>query len=293
MESEKVTVNTDNYATILYSLIYSLNNNNMKTRKNFLWLFVIFAVIVSSCKKDENPTPELIVNQPGALYSSAESATEIMNGLKLTLTYNQASGNFIGTMENINTNVVPQAMVEVYVTNDNSSSTTFGPTTPIDMQPGEIINVVVPADQSVAFTGYKIHPAPVKASDEGGEGSEGGEGGNEGGGEGGGEGGDESGTLWDKIQTADEIVNGVRLILDFDTITESFTGKLENLNTVNTNQVRVEVHVYQSETSSIEFGPTTPGDMAPSATRNVTLPITHGTSFLKFNMHPEVGGYGI
>lgn len=105
----------------------------------------------------------------------------------------------------------------------------------------------------------------------------------------GGEGGNESGMLWGINETADEIVNGIHLILSYDTSTESFVGTLENINTTIAPQVRVEVHVFDATNNSTEFGPTTPADMAPGEIRNVTLPITPGSTFVKFNMHPEVG----
>ncbi len=121
-------------------------------------------------------------------------------------------------------------------------------------------------------------------SKEGGEGSEGPEGGNEG--------GNESGMLWGINDTADEIVNGIHLILTYDATTSSFIGTLENINTNRVPQVRVEVHVFDANNNSTEFGPTTPIDMDPGEMRDVTLTITGGTTFIQFNMHPEVGGSG-
>lgn len=123
-----------------------------------------------------------------------------------------------------------------------------------------------------------------------GEGSEGPEGTESA--EGGNEGGNESGMRWGINQTADEIVNGIHLILSYDTSTSSFVGTLENINTTIAPQVRVEVHVFDANGNSTEFGPTTPGDMTPGEIRNVTLAITPGTTFEEFNMHPEVGGSG-
>jgi hypothetical protein len=105
----------------------------------------------------------------------------------------------------------------------------------------------------------------------------------------GGEGGNESGILWGINDTADEIVNGIHLILKYDAASSSFIGTLENINTTTSPSVRVEVHVYDANNNSNEFGPTPAADMIPGETRAVTLPITPGTDFIKFNMHPEVG----
>ncbi|MCL3782678.1 hypothetical protein EMN47_20015 [Prolixibacteraceae bacterium JC049] len=100
----------------------------------------------------------------------------------------------------------------------------------------------------------------------------------------------ESGKQWARSATASEIVNGVKLILTFDENSQTFTGTLENLNTKVAPQVRVEVHVYDAAGNSIEYGPTTPGDMQPSEKRNVSLPAPNAGSFIKFAMHPEIAG---
>lgn len=105
----------------------------------------------------------------------------------------------------------------------------------------------------------------------------------------GGEGGNESGVLWSCNETADETVNGVRLILDYDAANESFVGTVENLNTVTAPQVRVEVHVFDAAGNSTEYGPTAPGDMTPGEIREVVLPVPGAGNFVNFNMHPEVG----
>ena len=109
----------------------------------------------------------------------------------------------------------------------------------------------------------------------------------------GGEAGNESGMRWNIDETADEIVNGIRLILSYNTSTSTFVGTVENVNTTIAPQVRVEVHVEDAATnSSQEFGPTTPGDLAPGQIRNVSLQIPSGTTFTQFTMHPEVGNSG-
>lgn len=99
----------------------------------------------------------------------------------------------------------------------------------------------------------------------------------------------ESGTMWNINDTADEIVNGVKLILNYNLVSQAFEGTLENMNTNVAQQVRVEVHVYDAAGNSQEFGPTTPGDMTPGEKRNVTLPIPGAGSIAKFQMHAEVG----
>lgn len=104
--------------------------------------------------------------------------------------------------------------------------------------------------------------------------------------------GDESGIKWDADETAEEIMNGIKLILSYNATAESFEGTLENLNTSISPQVRVEVHVFDAAGKSKEYGPTTPADMDPGEVRNVSLPTTGAGAFVSFSMHPEVGSGG-
>ena len=108
----------------------------------------------------------------------------------------------------------------------------------------------------------------------------------------GGEGGNESGMIWAIDQTANEVVNGIHLILTYNANANAFEGTMENTNTTTAPQVRVEVHVFDSANNSMEFGPTTPVDMPPGDIQNVSLPIAANTNFVSFNMHPEVGSSG-
>lgn len=123
----------------------------------------------------------------------------------------------------------------------------------------------------------------------GGEGPEGSGGAGEGAEGGGGESGNESGTLWDITAIADETINGLRLILEFDALTNTFSGTLENTNSAMVPQTRIEVHVFDAAGNSTEFGPTPGVDMQPDEIRNVSLQITSGLNSVQFNMHPEFG----
>lgn len=104
-----------------------------------------------------------------------------------------------------------------------------------------------------------------------------------------GETGNESGILWNKNDTANEIVNGLHLILYYDPLSQAFKGTLENTNTVMAPLTRVEVHVFDVNNNSKEYGPTPSVNMQPGTKRNVTLPVPGAGAFVKFNMHPEVG----
>ncbi|KAB1159460.1 hypothetical protein F7018_03875 [Tenacibaculum aiptasiae] len=102
----------------------------------------------------------------------------------------------------------------------------------------------------------------------------------------------ESGKRWAKNATADETLNGIRAIITFNASTNTFEGTFQNLNTNVAQQTRLEVHIFDANGNSTEYGPTPGVDMQPNETRNITLSIPTGTNFVEFAMHPEVGTAG-
>ena len=99
-----------------------------------------------------------------------------------------------------------------------------------------------------------------------------------------GEEGEELGTQYAIDDTCDEVRNGVRLILAYDTQSNSFSGAFENITDRTLEKVRVEVHL----SNGLELGPTIAGDLTPGEKRNVTLTTT-STNFAWWTAHPEVG----
>ena len=59
--------------------------------------------------------------------------------------------------------------------------------------------------------------------------------------------------------TFDAVRGGARLILKYDTPSNSFKGTVENTTNGVLNRVRIEIHL----SNGTELGPTTPTDMAP------------------------------
>ena len=113
-------------------------------------------------------------------------------GARLIMSYDAAANVFVGTVVNTTDATLTRVRIEVHLSNGIE----LGPTTPVDLAPGEILDVVLPASTQ-AFDSWTPH-AEVGASEGGGEGSgehgSGGEG-SEAGGEHGssGEGGSEGG----------------------------------------------------------------------------------------------------
>ena len=96
--------------------------------------------------------------------------------------------------------------------------------------------------------------------------------------------GEESGTELALNETYDQVRNGARLILTYDTQTNSFIGTVENTTDETLKRVRVEVHLSNGK----ELGPTPAADLAPGEKRDVQL-IATSTDFDGWTAHPEVG----
>ena len=115
-----------------------------------------------------------------------ETFDAVRGGARLILNYDAPSNSFKGTVENTTNGVLTSVRIEVHLSN----GTELGPTTPIDMAPGDVEMVNLPSTQA-SFTGWVAH---AEVGSQGGE--SGGEGGGEHGGKGegsGGEGGESGG----------------------------------------------------------------------------------------------------
>ena len=91
-------------------------------------------------------------------------------------------------------------------------------------------------------------------------------------------------------ETYDNVRNGAHLIMQYDAATNSFEGTVTNTTDAVLQQVRVEIHLFDSITgnSTAELGPTTPKDLDPSETQDIML-MAEGPAFDRWTAHPEVG----
>ena len=92
-----------------------------------------------------------------------ETFEEVRGGARLILNYDAPSNSFKGTVENTTNGVLNRVRIEVHLSN----GTELGPTTPIDMPPGAVAVVNMPATQA-SFTGWIAH-AEVGGGESGGE----------------------------------------------------------------------------------------------------------------------------
>ena len=110
----------------------------------------------------------------GAMLAPDEIFDATRGGARLVMGYDAASNSFNGIVENTTNNTLSNVRIEVHLSN----GTELGPTTPVDMVPGEMYAISMPASQE-AFTGWIAH-AEVGGGEGGGEYGSGGGGNGEG-----------------------------------------------------------------------------------------------------------------
>ena len=99
-----------------------------------------------------------------------------------------------------------------------------------------------------------------------------------------GEGGEEGGQRLGKNERWDAVRNGARLILAYDSASQSFKGLVQNVSKETLKDVRVEVHL----SSGVELGPTLRTDLKPGARVGIELSAA-GRAFTWWTTHPEHG----
>ena len=90
--------------------------------------------------------------ESGAQLSLADTYDHIRGGARLILNYDQQSNSFKGTVENTTNQTLKRVRVEIHLSN----GTELGPTTPVDLAPGQKIDVKMAATKA-NFTGWTPH----------------------------------------------------------------------------------------------------------------------------------------
>ncbi len=98
---------------------------------------------------------------------------------------------------------------------------------------------------------------------------------------------EESATQLQQNETYDQTRAGARLVMAYDTASNSFFGTVENTTSSPLAEVRVEIHL----SNGTELGPTPSLPLAVGETINVTLQATTA-AFATWSAHPEVGPQG-
>ncbi len=240
-----------------------------------------------------------------------ETFDMVRAGARLIMSYDAAANAFVGSVANTTDATLTRVRIEVHLSNGIE----LGPTTPTDLAPGEILDVVLPASTQ-SFYGWTPH-AEVGASEGGGEGSgsegsgehgsggegsggegSGGEGsGESGSGEGSGESGDPSSPILALDESWDGVVNGVRTAMSYDPAARIFSGIVENTTDQTLCFVQIELNLKQGTTTVVELGPQPVGDLAPGAQTTVELrvadePTAVGVAYDAWEIHPETFACG-
>jgi len=137
-----------------------------KSRFFTVMLMGIFSITSFACK---NTPPEneregkSEGEETGPRLTTNETYNAVRNGVRLILAYDSASSSFNGTVENVTNKTVFSVRVEVHL----SDGTELGPTSPIDLAPGDKADVKM-SDEGHSFTWWKAH-AETGEAEHGGE----------------------------------------------------------------------------------------------------------------------------
>ena len=91
--------------------------------------------------------------QSAVQFSKSDTYDHTRNGARLILSYDREANEFVGTVENTTDDTLSRVRVEVHLSN----GTELGPTTPTDLDPGEAMDITLPATEE-AFETWSAHP---------------------------------------------------------------------------------------------------------------------------------------
>ena len=124
-------------------------------------ILVLLAIVVSACASDGGAvtTGE---EESGTELGLDVSYDAVRNGARLVLHYDAHSNTFLGYVENTTDNTLEQVRVEVHLSN----GVELGPTTPVDLDAGEGMDVSLAAT-SKDFDGWTAHPEVGEGGEDG------------------------------------------------------------------------------------------------------------------------------
>ena len=118
---------------------------------------VILVLALTGCGGGEHEAGEHHAGEgseeSGARLALNETYDEVRAGARLILSYDVTTKAFTGTVQNTTSATLRRLRVEVHLSN----GTELGPTTPVDLAPGQATDVVLPA-AGQSFTSWSAHP---------------------------------------------------------------------------------------------------------------------------------------
>ena len=224
----------------------------------------------------------------GAQLALNDTFDAVRGGARLTMSYDPASNAFIGAVENTTNNTLTNVRIEVHLSNGIE----LGPTTPIDLAPGEVASVNMPASQA-PFAGWVPH-AEVGSGEGGGTGGESGsEGGNEGG----------SGVELNEAAMSSPVIpldqswngnlGGLAISARYDAATQSVISTVQNTTSQTLCYVQAEPHLKSGTQTVGELGPDELGDLLPGQTVTSSVSVASepglaGVSYDGYVVHMEI-----
>ena len=222
----------------------------------------------------------------GATLGLNETFDMVRGGARLILSYDAASNSFKGTVENTTNNVLTRVRIEVHLSN----GTELGPTAPVDVAPGQVLTIDLPAT-AASFTGWVPH-----AEVGGGEGS--GTEGSESGGEGGGTGAEAgeaamSSPITPLGESWNGVLGGLAVSARYDAATQSVHGTVRNTLSQKLCYVQAEPHLKSGTKTVGELGPEKLGHLNPGQETTSSLSVASepklaGVSFDGYVVHMEI-----
>ena len=91
--------------------------------------------------------------ESGTQFALGDTSDEVRAGARLVLSYDSTANAFKGTVENTTGTTLSRVRVEVHLSNGIE----LGPTTPVDLAPGHVVEVTLPAG-SQPFASWSAHP---------------------------------------------------------------------------------------------------------------------------------------
>ena len=236
----------------------------------------------------------------GANLAPDETFDAVRGGARLILNYDAPSNAFTGTVENITGNVLGNVRIEVHLSN----GTELGPTTPVDLAPGQVLDVNLPST-AASFTGWIAHAEVGSGAEVGQAGGESGPDGPEGA-ESGGAGNEAameaamSSPVTPLGQTWTGVLGGLAVSASYDAATQTVNSTVQNTTSQTLCYVQAEPHLKSGTQTVGELGPDVLGDLNPGqqATSSVSVssePSLAGVAFDGYVVHMEVfdcGGPG-
>jgi len=134
------------------------NKNHSKNYKQtfFIIIFASLALIMSACASSSGSSND---EESGVELALDETHDRVRNGARLFLTYDPENNSFNGFVENTTDDTLKRVRVEVHLSN----GVELGPTTPVDLAPGERKDIKLSA-KNFEFDSWTAHPEVGESS---------------------------------------------------------------------------------------------------------------------------------